>query len=224
MTHGRPRSEPAPDGEPVEVEVEAFRLGDRATFEPRPLTTGRSRSPIVAALWFGAIAALVGAALVGRGPAGQPSAALQMPSAALAGLSLWLTPHAAAQAGPAEIATIEITTPPAWPILVTTRRLPVFGFFHARAADVEVALEAGPDRLLASAVVDVADPDGGIRPASTPTFAASLVLLDPRPSGTAWVVVTAFDSMGRPLGSASHPVVIGALTLAPLRILDWRNF
>ena len=79
------------------------------------------------------------------------------------------------------------------------------------AERVLIALEARANRVLEHAWVDVFDPDGGIRPAKTARFGATFALPNPRPNGTMWVVVTAFDEAGIPLGAIRQPFAVGPL-------------
>ena len=97
---------------------------------------------------------------------------------------------------------------------VTTPQVDVSGSMLVRADHVGIALEARGNRVLDHVWVDVFDPDGGVRPRRTPSFGASFDLPFPRPNGTMWVVVTAYDERGMPLGSTRRPFSAGPLAPA----------
>jgi hypothetical protein len=91
---------------------------------------------------------------------------------------------------------------------VTSSILDVAGELRVKAEWVRVGLESGDGRQLVSELVATADPNGGIRPVRTPTFDVSLRIPSPRPTGLAWIVVTAFDDAGVPLGAMRRPILI----------------
>ena len=95
--------------------------------------------------------------------------------------------------------------------VVTTQAVGIEGSIRVRAARVEVSLEARGNRVLDSVGFDTTDPSGGIRPDGLLGFTASFGLPFPRSNGTMWVVVTAFDASGLPLGGVRRPFVVGPL-------------
>ncbi len=101
--------------------------------------------------------------------------------------------------------------------------LTVFGKVIVHATRLEISVEARNNRVLDSIDVDVSDPDGGIRPAQQAEFQVQFPLPYPRPNGTMWVVVTAYDSLGLPLGGERRPFLVGAIIQPRLRILDFRD-
>jgi hypothetical protein len=113
--------------------------------------------------------------------------------------------------GPA-IAPVTLCTPARAASAVATRGVMVAGGLRIKAAWVRIALETLSREVLDEVTIDTTDPNGGIRPVQTPTFAVELALGDPRPIGARLVViVTAYDADGTPLG-----LVRRIVTVAPL--------
>jgi hypothetical protein len=108
-------------------------------------------------------------------------------------------------------------------VTLNDARLTVFGVVIVHAARVEISVEARNNRVIDSIDVDVSDPDGGIRPTQQPQFEVQFPLPYPRPNGTMWVVVTAYDASGLPLGGERRPFLVGAIIQPRLRILDFRD-
>jgi hypothetical protein len=180
----------------------ARRPEQSATFEPQRISRGHGRVPIALAAWLGILALVVGVAFVGQRPGDsrdRSRAQVAVPSE---------VPAVVLQA-PED--PIDLLTPEIGPITVTTARLTVKGNVMVRAACVVVSLEARGNRTLDSVTFNVSDPDGGIRPKQTPSFSAEFDIPFPRPNGTMWVVVTAYDSHLIPLGGERRPVVIGEI-------------
>lgn len=94
---------------------------------------------------------------------------------------------------------------------VTTRQVAVSGSVLVKASRVEIFLEARGNRVIDHLSVDVTDPNGGVRPEYAATFEAAFDLPNPRPNGTMWVVVTAYDGRGMPLGGTRRPFAVGPL-------------
>lgn len=189
-------------------------------FQPRALRPPGRRGPMVAGAWAVAVASLVAVGLL----TGEPPTAERATPADASGRAqarplsslpstrmgaLLLIPGTVALDAPAP-ARVEITTP----------SVDVLGSMLVRAARVEIALEARGDRILDHVSVDVSIRDGGIRPDRGPSFGASFELPFPRPNGTMWVVVTAYDEGGMPLGSTRRPFIVGPLIQPPLALAD----
>jgi len=183
-------------------------------FAPREVRPPGRRGPFVAGAWAVAIAGLVAVGLLtGEPPRDDRASAAEashvVPARPLSSLpstrmgALLLVPGPIALEAPAP-ARVE----------VTTDQLQIAGSMLVRAARVEIVLEARGNRVLDHVSVAVADPDGGIRPERVPTFAATFDLPFPRPNGTMWVVVTAYDEGGMPLGATRRPFEVGPLVVA----------
>jgi hypothetical protein len=189
-------------------------------FAPRALRPPGRRGPVVAGAWALAVASLVTIGLLtrdlpddrspliaeatGPGPA-RPLSSL--PSTRMG--ALLLVPDTVALDAPAP-ARVEVTTP----------KVDVLGSMLVRAARVEIALEARGNRILDRVSIDVSNRDGGIRPERGPSFQASFDLPFPRPNGTMWVVVTAYDDRGMPLGATRRPFTVGPLLDPEVSLAD----
>jgi hypothetical protein len=192
----------APSGRNTTSADGAPRRPESANFEPQRLSRGHGRFPVALAAWLGVLALVVGVAFVGqrtgdirdRAPA-QVAIASEVPAVVLQ----------------APEDPIDLLTPEIGPITITTARLTVKGNVMVKASRVVVSLEARNNRTLDSVTFNVSDPDGGIRPTQTPTFSAEFDIPFPRPNGTMWVVVTAYDSHLIPLGGERRPVLIGEI-------------
>jgi hypothetical protein len=191
-----------------------------ARFDVQPLVRPRSRVPLAGALWIGAIAVMVALGTAGHGPAGPsgPPTANEASTTGDPGLRLADAASPGPRPVPAGVSSldvIDLRTPRAGPIVVSTHDLPVDGVVFWKAARVEISLEGLGTRVLASAVVNLLNADGEMRLAVSPTFEASFDLPSPRPTGTVWVVVRAFDTQGAFLGSTMRTVTIGKLRPTP---------
>jgi hypothetical protein len=60
-------------------------------------------------------------------------------------------------------------------------------------------------------VLDVSNPTDGVREDRQPLFRAQFAIPEPRPNGTMWVVVTAYDASGVPLGGERRPFRVGPI-------------
>ena len=176
-----------------------------ADFAPRPLRPSGRRGPLVAMAWATGLVAVVGLGLLAGGPL--PSPVTDPEARPAVSLPAFGWPVEARTARSA----VSLESPARANVEVTSRRLGVRGTMLIDADHVRIALEARDGRVLEQAWVDVYDPDGGIRPARTPTFKATFDLPGSRPSGTMWVVVTAFDEGGSPLGSVRRAFTVGPL-------------
>jgi len=189
---------------------------DSATFEVRRLARHRSTSLIA---WGLALAVLIGIGVLGRSTGtGDPSPSLA--SDAVAGATTGLGPGGPLE--PAAIRAIDLEVPVSGPAVVTTPQLVVRGAPLMHADHVVIALESRNNLVVDQAVVDVTDPDGGIRPEVALTFAALLDLPYPRPSGTMWVVVTAYDASGMPLGEERRLFIVGPIGPGAVNVF-WHN-
>ncbi|HYN69109.1 MAG TPA: hypothetical protein VEX41_02740 [Candidatus Eisenbacteria bacterium] len=187
---------------PGAVDAAPRRPDESATFEPRRLSRMRSGPPIALAAWLGVLVLFVGAGFLGQQP----------------GDSRGLAPAPAAVASPVVPVAlprtpnpIDLVSPEVGPITITTARLTVKGTVLVRASRVVVSLEARGNRTLETLTFDVSDPDGGVRPKQSPTFSAEFDIPFPRPNGTMWVTVTAYDSHLIPLGGERRPIRIGEI-------------
>jgi hypothetical protein len=176
-----------------------------AAFATRPLRPPSRRGPLLALAWAAAFVALVGVGLFAERPlAASATATDGRPAASLPAFG-WPIEARAARS------TISLESPAHRNVEITSRRLGVKGTMLIDADHVLISLQARGERLLDQVRVDVFDPDGGVRPAQTPTFSATFDLPLPRPNGTMWVVVTAYDENDLPLGSVRRPFIAGPL-------------
>jgi len=175
---------------------------DSATFEPQRLRQGRSLASVVTGAWIVGLIGLVGIGGLGHLLGG--STAPVVPSA---------TPPAAQRVGAAAPdPIIRLTSPAVGPIVISRPQLTVAGGIATHLDHVVIAFEGAQNQLVADATVDVSDPNGGVRPLVAPTFNATFTLPSPRPSGTMWVVVTAYDNIGVAVDVVRRAVVIGVLS------------
>jgi hypothetical protein len=199
---GRVSSVEAPSGDGLAALDEAPL--EAVDFAPRALRPPSHRAPLAALGWVSALLALVGVGLFAGRPVPAP-AAIEALAAASPPAFGW----------PTEARTfrtvVNLDSPAPAQVEITSRRLAVKGTMLIDAERVLIALEARGNRVLEHAWVDVFDPDGGIRPAQTPRFGATFDLPNPRPNATMWVVVTAFDEGGMPLGAIRQPFSVGPL-------------
>jgi hypothetical protein len=97
----------------------------------------------------------------------------------------------------------------AWATSGTT--IEVRGQLRIKAASVRVTLRTLELDLLDSTTVNTSNVDGGIRPLHAPGIDVELSLGTPRPTGDRfWIVVTAYDEAGLPLGMMRRLVTVAA--------------
>src|SRR5512146_1750692 len=190
----------------------------------RALRPQGPRGNLTVAVWLGAIAVVVGTAVLwprgvadtGERPS-HPDAAVasDLPAPSAGRLVRWYGPAPwlllLPTATPRPVQVIDLASPGPGIVEVTSNRLTVAGHVLVRAARIEVVLAANGNRLFGEASLDVADRDGGIRPAQSPAFAIQFDLATPRPIGTMLVVVTAYDASGAPIGGVRRAISIGPL-------------
>lgn len=212
----RPVAQPPVDDLPIFEEAPLRAV----EFAPRAIRPPSRRGPLIASAWAIGLVALVGVGALAGGVTGEPGSARGP------------LPVVAAEPDVAEPDTGPSSPEPHWPprrvtavvtdvvdlasptparVEITTRRVAVEGSVLVRATRVEIALEARGNRVIDRATVDVSDPNGGVRPVMRPRFSASFDLPYPRPNGTMWVVVTAYDERGMPLGGTRRPFAVGPL-------------
>lgn len=122
------------------------------------------------------------------------------------------TSGAAAGAGGDGEAIVRLESPTADGPAITGSTITVSGTLQVRASTVEVSLMTADRRLVSSRTVDTTDPDGGIRPRSSPRIDVRLGIPAPRPTGVqAWIVITAFDEDGATIAFQRTAVTIGPL-------------
>ena len=186
-----------------------------ATFEVRRIARPRSRGPLAAFAWGGALTALVGLAILGRAPDASPRGVAEA-----SGPFASVTPSdaAVAQAAPADAAVdpIDLRSPAVGPITLTTPQLRVQGSLQVRADHVEISLEARNNRVIDHVTLDTTDPNGGLRRDHQAQFQVTFDVPNPRPNGTMWVVVTAYDSHGMPLGGDRRPFNVGPIVITDM--------
>jgi hypothetical protein len=195
-----------------------------ATFEISRIGRPRSRAPLAALLWTAALIGIVAVGAFGRDSerlAGEAAAATPLTTAATPRSG---RPAAALGTDLALVYAIDLRTPAVGPVTLTTPRLNVFGEVMVHAALVEVSLEAPNNRVIDTVDIDVTDPNGGLRRDSRPQFQVDFPVPYPRPNGTMWVVVTAYDAAGMPLGGERRPFIVGPIIEPRLRILDLRDY
>ena len=179
-------------------------------FAPRTLQPPGRRGPFVARAWIVGLAALVGVGVLAGTPASDDGKVLGVDGEVRAALAATDAPSPA-RVPVAVTDVVDLESPAPARVEVTTARVQVLGSVLVHAARVEIALEARGNRVIDHASVDTSDPDGGIRPDRAPRFDASFDLPYPRPNGTMWVVVTAYDERGMPLGGTRRPFAVGPL-------------
>ena len=186
-----------------------------ATFEVERIARTRSRGSLAALAWGGALVALVGIAVLGRGPDASPRGVADA-SGPIA--SVTARDAAVARAAPADAAIdpIDLRSPAIGPITLTTPRLLVQGSLLVRADHVEIALEARNNRVIDHVTVDTTDPNGDLRPDHQARFEVTFDVPNPRPNGTMWVVVTAYDAHGMPLGGDRRPFNVGPIVMTDM--------
>ena len=199
----------ARDREPAEAPLWARAEAEAASFAPRriaPVRRGPWRFAIAVAV---AVVGLVGLA---NGLPAAPSGAVAAPSGAVA----VRPPAAPAEATTADApssgsAAVTLRTPTGRDGPITTAAVPVEGLVALRASSIRVALELDTFHRIDAVEIDT-NPDGMLRPDTTPAFHLDLALPTPRPIGQLWVVITAYDRSGKSLGTVRRGVLIGAET------------
>lgn len=187
-------------------------------FEPRALRPQGRPGRIAAGAWAVTVACLVGVGALATEPDQEvPLTAEATPPATTRPDSNLPSTRMGALL---RLEVIDILSPAPARVEVTTRRLDVAGAVLVRAARVRIALEARGSRVLDHVSVDTSDLHGGIRPEYGPTFSATFDLPLPRPSGTMWVVVTAYDEGGMPLGAIRRPFTVGPLLEPEISLAD----
>jgi hypothetical protein len=190
----------------------AARPPDGATFEISRIGRTRSRAPLAALLWTAALVGIVAVGAFGRGSARpvvvvvEAASTFPPPTGRHPNNQPPLLGTDLALADP-----IDLETPAVGPVTLTEQRLTVLGKVLVHAASIEISLEARGNRVIDSIDLDVSDPDGGIRRAQQARFEVQFEVPYPRPNGTMWVVVTAYDAFGMPLGGERRPFLVGPL-------------
>jgi hypothetical protein len=208
----------ARDREPTEAPLWARAEADAASFAPRRIAPERHAPSRFAILVAVAIVGLVGLA---NGLPGVPSGGAVAPPPAALDLATTAdapSPHVAirppaigsVEAGPGS-APVTLRTPTGRDGPITTAAVPVEGLVALRASSIRVALELDKFHRIDAVEIDT-NPDGMLRPDTTPAFHLNLALPSPRPIGQLWVVITAYDRSGHPLGTVRRGVLIGAET------------
>ncbi len=89
----------------------------------------------------------------------------------------------------------------------------VQGELRIKAASVRITLRTLDLDLLDSTIVHTSNVDGGIRPLRAPAIDVGLSLGTPRPTGDRfWIVLTAYDESGLPLGTMRRLVTVATPT------------
>jgi hypothetical protein len=188
---------------------------DSATFAPERLRKGRSRSLVVAG-WLAAVGAIVGLGVAGHG------VRVEVPAQTGASGPVVVASTQTADTVGLPVARILLTSQPATSISSGRVTLTVQGLAF-RVDHVVVDVVAGDNVVVAEETINTADPDGGIRPLQTPTFETSFERSAPRSPGALFVVVTAFDDLGIPVGFVREAAVIGGLSAPTLERLPRTN-
>ena len=213
MTHDRR------DGERTEEPLWARAEAEAATFAPRRIAPPRRAPLLVALMGVVAIGSLIGlGSLADREPGavgsargtseiGQTTAPTAAP--ATAALVAVRPPAVGRVEGGSGAAPVSLTTPAAHSGPVHGRSVVIDGQLEVRASSIRVALQLDRFQRLDAVVIDTTDPNGGLRPDRTLTFHVELALPSPRPAGQVWIVITAFDRSGDPLGTLRQAIMIG---------------
>ncbi|HYK95706.1 MAG TPA: hypothetical protein VE011_07585 [Candidatus Dormibacteraeota bacterium] len=207
----------ARDREPSEAPLWARAEAEAARFSPRRIAPER-RSPW--SLVLGAAVAITGLiGLAGASPA-QPTQASGQQRFAAASLATPAATLEAIDVRPPALGSIQaasgrppvtLRTPTGRDGPITTAAVPVDGLVSVRASSIQVALELDKFHRIDAVDIDT-NPEGMLRPDTTPAFHVDLALPTPRPIGQAWVVITAYDRSGNSLGTVRWAVLIGNLT------------
>jgi hypothetical protein len=208
----------ARDREPTEASLWARAEAEEASFAPRRIAPERHAPWRFAIVVAAAIVGLIG--LANGLPAG-PSRTVVAPPPGVAADStpadapsshIAIRPPAigSVQAGSGS-APVTLRTPTGRDGPITTAAVPVEGLVALRASSIRVALELDKFHRIDAVEIDT-NPDGMLRPDTTPAFHLDLALPSPRPIGQLWVVITAYDRSGNPLGTVRRGVLIGAET------------
>jgi hypothetical protein len=210
----------ARDREPAEAPLWARAEAEAAAFAPTRITPPRRAPWVVALATVVAIGGLI--ALASATPAVPGSATTQR---SLAGADAMPTaePAAAIDVRPPAlgsvksrtgIAPVTLLAPVGRDGAIVGAVVPVDGELEVHASTLRIALEGDRFTRIDSLVIDTTDPNGQLRPDTTPTFHVELELPSPRPIGQLWVVITAYDRNGDEIGSVRSAVLIGPATPA----------
>jgi hypothetical protein len=208
----------ARDRETNEAPLWARAEMEAASFAPRRIAPERP------APWrFGIVVAVAIIGLVGLAnglPSVRSGAVVAQPPAALAEATPANAPSPHVAIRPPAIGSVEagsgsapvtLRTPTGRDGPITTAAVPVEGLVALRASSIRVALELDKFHRIDAVEIDT-NPDGMLRPDTTPAFHLNLALPSPRPIGQLWVVITAYDRSGKSLGTVRRGVLIGAET------------
>jgi hypothetical protein len=185
-----------------------------ATFEVRRIERGRSRAPIGILVVVGLFAVLVGVGVTGHVAVSPTTADRSAATPAPTVNAAALVPAPGDHVFLAD--PIDLVTPALGPITLTSPKLAVAGRLLVPADHVEIALEARNNRVLDRVTVDTSGIPADFRPTVRADFRADFVVPYPRPNGTMWIVVTAYDRTGIPLGGERRPFVVGPIAEADM--------
>ena len=188
-----------------------------AAFEPQRVAQA-AESRVRVALVTGMLAAGIAVAALSSSPAPSATEAVPATGALVAAIAPTAPPPATGLvsvrppphgAGVAGVAPVRLALPAAGQGAITGQTIEVSGVLRVHAASLRISLESSERQSVASAIVDTSNRDGGIRPVRTPSFDVALQVPPAMPAGRAWVVVTAYDVFGAPLGAYRRAVEIG---------------
>jgi hypothetical protein len=187
---------------------------------PRAIQPGRTRGSLIAVAWAAGLALVVGVGVLAGASGTTPGAVREGGVGPQLGLDLpggrvsQRRPEAHSPPGPpwpavGETAMREATAPARVELSTPTRAVVVEGTMLVRAARVDISLETRTSRVLDRVSVDVSDVHGGIRPERAASFNARFNVPESPLAGTLWIVVTAYDTDGRPVGGTRRPFAVG---------------
>ncbi len=187
------------------------RESPEATFAPQKLEGGGRPGTMLG--WLGILVVMIGVAILGPRATARPASA-PLDAAALATVASHPESQLA-QPGLGAGRGVVVLTSPRRGVDVTSERLAVEGFLRIEAAAVRLSLEVRHEKVSQTVLIDLADPDGGIRPDRRPTFRHEFELPFIRPAGEMTLQVIAYGADGVPIAGGRYPVQIGPVLAIP---------
>jgi hypothetical protein len=167
---------------------------------------GRRAGPWLIGTWVAGLAGVVAVAILGGGAVS--------PGPRVADVA----PSSASPSGVVDlpVARIVLEQPSMAGQTITTRDLLVRGHLTEGDGPVRISLWSDSDTQMEVLRLDVLRaPDSGLRAEDAAPFEARFPLPNPRPNGTMFVEVVAFDGGGIPLEVVRVPILVGSIAVGP---------